>query len=432
MYGYLNQLKFFAIGMLGLLIFSTPVLAKGDVKDPTIQFKLKPGANGKLCLKCHVAFNEKMSKPVVHTPLRQGVCTGCHTSHSSTNAKLVEGKSGEVCQSCHSKIVLPDAVSVHKVVANGECLKCHDPHSSLYKMNLVMSGKQLCASCHKEFGEQLNTLKFKHKPVLENCLNCHDPHSSAKQKFLLKSDSNTLCAGCHKIDTPLFSKKHMGYPVAKARCTGCHDPHGSNVAGMIYDMVHKPIMSKMCNQCHDEPNSANPLKLKREGNELCQGCHSTMMNMIGDSNRVHWPVLGKKGCLGCHSPHAAKHKGILRVKMTTLCGECHGDSIRRQEKSVSKHEPVMKGECTSCHDPHASNFLFLAKAKYDYELCLKCHDWGKHSAHPIGEKSRDPRNKNLSIGCASCHRSHGTEFKKMFYYPSTTEVCVQCHDQYKR
>jgi predicted CXXCH cytochrome family protein len=118
--------------------------------------------------------------------------------------------------------------------------------------------------------------------------------------------------------------------------------------------------------------------------------------------------------------------------MESLCGSCHADTIKRQAKSVSKHEPVKKGECSSCHDPHASNNVFMTKGAYQYELCLSCHDWGKHSSHPSGEKSRDPRNKNLALGCTSCHRSHGTEFNKMFFYPTVTDVCTQCHEQFKR
>jgi len=241
-----------------------------------------------------------------------------------------------------------------------------------------------------------------------------------------------LCLGCHKADKPLFIKKHMGYPVASSRCTGCHDPHGSNVAGILYDNVHKPVANRMCNQCHEEPTSATPLKTKKAGIDLCRGCHNDMFNTTFAKNRIHWPLMTQKGCLSCHNPHAGKQKGILRAPMAQLCGGCHADTMKRQQKIISKHEPVVEGRCTECHDPHASDFLFLTKKKADYDLCVTCHDWGKHSTHPIGEKTRDPRNKNLGIGCASCHRSHGTEFKKMLYFPTTTEMCIQCHEQFKR
>ena len=66
------------------------------------------------------------------------------------------------------------------------------------------------------------------------------------------------------------------------------------------------------------------------------------------------------------------------------------------------------------------------------ETCGKCHDWLKHSSHPMGEKFADPRNKNLRLQCLSCHRSHGTEYKHLIPYPVTTELCTKCHEKFKR
>jgi len=412
-----------------MLAWSVPLL---HAKDNDLQFKLKPGASGKLCLKCHTPFQEKLARPFVHTPLKKGDCTGCHNPHTSDHGKLLDAEGKGICATCHSPVIGSKPLSVHKVVADGECMKCHDPHAAGSKYNLVKEGSQLCFSCHKAMGDALAKVKFHHSPVAKGCLTCHLPHASDKATFLLKEDVTALCLGCHKADKPLFIKKHMGYPVASSRCTGCHDPHGSNVAGILYDNVHKPVANRMCNQCHEEPTSATPLKTKKAGIDLCRGCHNDMFNTTFAKNRIHWPLMTQKGCLSCHNPHAGKQKGILRAPMAQLCGGCHADTMKRQQKIISKHEPVVEGRCTECHDPHASDFLFLTKKKADYDLCVTCHDWGKHSTHPIGEKTRDPRNKNLGIGCASCHRSHGTEFKKMLYFPTTTEMCIQCHEQFKR
>jgi predicted CXXCH cytochrome family protein len=207
----------------------------------------------------------------------------------------------------------------------------------------------------------------------------------------------------------------MNNPVANANCTGCHDPHGSDIPGILYNNVHKPVASRMCNQCHDDPTSATPLRVKKEGFELCRGCHNAMMNGVLDKKQVHWPLLSKEGCLTCHSPHAAPRKGLLKAEPLVLCGKCHADTLQRQVKSVTKHEPVMTGMCTSCHDPHSS----------DYQLLTK-------QATTIGDKVRDPRNKNLTVQCLSCHRSHGTDFKGMLPFPSTTDLCTECHEQFRR
>jgi predicted CXXCH cytochrome family protein len=401
-------------------------------QDNAQKFKLKEGATGKLCMKCHASFSDKLKKSFVHTPLKKGDCTGCHNPHSSSHGKLLAADNKQICSSCHGAIIPSSTMSTHKVVVEGECMKCHDPHSSMSKDNLLKPGNELCFDCHKEMGERLGKVKNKHNPVEKGCLNCHEAHASSKGELLLKNSVAVLCIGCHKTDRPNFIKKHMNYPVASARCTGCHDPHGSNMPGILYDNVHKPILSRMCNQCHDESSSPSPLKIKREGNELCKGCHSTFYNQIFDKNRVHWPLLDKQGCLSCHNPHASAEKGLLKAPMLTLCGKCHPDTIQRQAKSLTKHEPVMKGDCASCHDPHSSDSVQLYKQASVVDLCATCHDWMKHSSHPIGDKFRDPRNKNLSVDCLSCHRSHGTEFKMMMPYATPSELCVQCHEKFRR
>lgn len=396
------------------------------------QFKLKEGARGNLCLNCHPTFKEKMTRKFLHTPLKKKECSGCHNPHTSDHGKLLDADMKSVCFACHARVVSPNARSVHKVVAEGACMKCHDPHSAQYKNNLVRDGKELCFGCHKKLGESIAKAKRKHSPVESNCLTCHLVHSSDKGEFLLKSDSTALCLGCHDSEKPLFKTKHMGYPVKKSLCTGCHNPHGSDNRGLLKNNVHAPVARGLCNQCHMEATSVTPLKTKSEGMSLCRGCHNDMVNKTFDKNRIHWPLLSKRACLSCHNPHAADDKGLLREPMAQLCYKCHTDTMRRQQKNASKHEPVAEGRCGECHDPHGSNYLFLTKKDNKFDLCTDCHDWGRHSAHPIGEKSVDPRNKNLSIGCVSCHRSHGTEYKKMFYYPTTTEVCIQCHEQLKR
>ena len=424
------RIRSFSLLLAGLMLIAWAQCLFAAGTDQ--QFKLKPGARGNLCLKCHNSFQEKMVRKYVHTPLKKNECIGCHNPHTSGHGKMLAVDAKSVCSACHSSMVSSKAKSVHKVVAEGGCMKCHDPHSAASKDNLVKEGKLLCFSCHKALGEKLAKVKHHHSPVEKDCLVCHLPHSSDNGPFLLKDNIAQLCVGCHKTDKPIFIKKHMGYPVAASRCTGCHDPHGSDNMGLLLKNVHSPVSKHMCNQCHEEPTSATPLKTKKEGLALCRGCHNDMYNKTFDKNRMHWPVVSKDGCLGCHNPHASQDKGLIRLPMAQLCGSCHVDTMKRLQKNVSKHEPVVEGRCTDCHDPHSSNNMFLTKKSADYDLCVGCHDWGQHSTHPIGEKTRDSRNKNLSVSCASCHRTHGTEFKKMLFYPTTTEMCIQCHEQLKR
>jgi predicted CXXCH cytochrome family protein len=93
---------------------------------------------------------------------------------------------------------------------------------------------------------------------------------------------------------------------------------------------------------------------------------------------------------------------------------------------------VEQGECTTCHDPHSGDAPLLFAKPRGIDLCAGCHDYATHQSHPIGEKIRDPRNKNLTLECLSCHRAHGTEYKRMMPFTSTSDLCVRCHQQFRR
>ena len=394
-------------------------------------FKLKPGADGKVCLGCHSGeLDPVLKKPFVHTPVKSRNCVGCHSPHAANHGKMLADEPGKICASCHD-VVPAKPRSTHKPVESG-CTNCHDPHASNFKNNLVKAPRDLCAGCHKPVLDTATAAKFKHYPVEQDCTTCHDPHGSASSASLLKSAVPQLCVGCHKMNRPNLVAKHQGYPVATARCTACHDPHGSNVRGMLYDHVHPPVARAMCGQCHEPPGSPKGFQPKLAGVALCKGCHAQKVNSMLDRNRVHWAVLGGDSCLGCHSPHAGKDKGMVKGNMVTVCGACHADTIKRQALSETKHKPISDGQCTKCHDPHGSSAPLLLVKPDAIELCGTCHDWQKHSTHPLGPSHKDPRNQNLTLNCLSCHRAHGTEYKHMNPFPTTTELCTKCHASFRR
>lgn len=396
------------------------------------RFRLKPGAKGKICLDCHVDFQDKLKNPFVHTPVKEGECSGCHNPHTSSHGRLLAADVSEICFTCHKAMVPGNAISSHKVVVEKRCVQCHDPHAAQNKFNLLKAGNDLCSGCHEQMIDAVKKVKFQHNPVQKGCVTCHDPHASTKAKFLLRNEVPALCLGCHKADKPMFAKQHMNYPVAKARCTTCHNPHGSDRPGILFNNVHKPVANKMCNQCHEDPSSQNPLATRKKGFDLCLGCHSSLMNDIFGKKRIHWPVISKRGCLSCHGPHATAEKKLLKAPMLQVCRACHADSIERQERSQTKHPPISEGKCTACHMPHSSDNTYLLSQPNVIDLCGMCHEWQKHATHPIGEKVIDPRNKNLRVQCLSCHRAHGTEHKYFIYAAPINELCTQCHVKFQR
>jgi predicted CXXCH cytochrome family protein len=148
--------------------------------------------------------------------------------------------------------------------------------------------------------------------------------------------------------------------------------------------------------------------------------------------RLHWPVADKKGCVNCHNPHASKQARLLKADTAGLCGSCHADTMKAIAATKVKHAPVDAANCVACHSPHSASGTYLVDKPTQIELCATCHDYSTHSAHPIGEKAVDPRNKNLRVDCSSCHKAHGTDFKWMLLAATNTELCTQCHKQFAR
>ena len=395
--------------------------------------KLKPGAEGKVCLDCHTEFQKILARPVPHTPVRSRNCTGCHNPHASHQGRLLAAPAELVCAGCHGDETPASSRSVHEPAAAKKCLSCHDPHASAVRAVLVKPAMDLCASCHKALVDRAGSVKRPHAPIgSAGCAACHEPHASAVSAHLLSKPVPEICAGCHRTDRPDFAKQHMGYPVGKADCTSCHDPHGSDTKGMLYDRVHAPVARGMCAQCHLAPGSSTPFATKSAGAELCRSCHGPFLAKMLDRNRLHLPVVEGKACLECHSPHAAKRAALLSAEPKALCGGCHSDTIQRDVAARDHHAPVRDGKCTSCHDPHSGNAALLLVNADRLELCKACHDWGKHSSHPVGAKAVDPRNPNRTLECLSCHRAHGTEFRKLAPFASTSELCTNCHKQFRR
>ena len=410
----------------GLLGAAAPAVAQ---QNP---YRLKNASEQTLCVACHSDFAQKLKSPFVHTAVKTGDCSGCHDPHVSSHDKLLATDERELCASCHGSVIPANAKSAHQVVADGQCEKCHDPHASANPANLVAKGADLCFTCHKDLGEAVTKAKFRHAPVAIGCLTCHLAHGSDKAPHLLKTAVPALCVGCHKADGAEFAARHMKYPVAKASCTSCHDPHGSNQPALLLDTVHPPVANRACVQCHEPPDSATPFATKRAGVELCKGCHNDMVTAAMSKPRLHWPIADRMACVNCHSPHASRHEKLLKADIAPLCGTCHPDTMAAIKAVTAKHAPVDGGMCTVCHSPHGANGPFLVDQASVTELCTSCHDYSTHSAHPIGEKAVDPRNKNLRVDCLSCHKAHGTAFNHMLTTATNLELCTQCHKQYGR
>jgi predicted CXXCH cytochrome family protein len=160
---------------------------------------------------------------------------------------------------------------------------------------------------------------------------------------------------------------------------------------------------------------AHPVRVDEHSN--CVECHAD--HATGDY--VH-PAL-KSGCISCHQVenHDDTSYVAAQPKDSSGCRECHPPAPMQHP-----HFPYASGMCTRCHDPHASKFPGLLRARVN-DVCLDCHLQGrvKHPSrylptieltsdyrfgHPY---ARHPVNglpdpiRGVEMSCISCHLPHG-------------------------
>ncbi|MBJ6751597.1 cytochrome c3 family protein [Geomonas anaerohicana] len=273
-----------------------------------------------LCLNCHDAkpFKEKF----MHGPAAVGSCGTCHDPHDSAEKGLMKGKVRDICLSCHADFakLLKQATVVHPPVGKDSCTACHDPHGSPNRMFIKNKLPDLCTGCHKNIGKVVASAKVLHKPMLQEggCSNCHSSHYG-KAKGMLSADQMTVCLGCHGTDTlgtpPLKNikkqiegKPFLHGPLKKGDCRACHDPHGSDNFRMLKGNYPDDLY----------------LPYKEGAYDACLKCHernllrfpeTTIYTKFRNGNRnLHYVhVVARKGrtCRICHEAHASDGEKLI-------------------------------------------------------------------------------------------------------------------------
>lgn len=319
--------------------------------------------------------------------------------------------SGVSCTAaCHTDLAKKKK-QVHPVAASGTncATMCHQPlEKGRHTFKPMPANKtELCTMCHQQPAG-----KHQHMPVKAGlCTTCHDPHQS-DHGMLLRKPAGELCLMCHEDRA---SKAHKHMPVQVGLCTTCHSPHQSDHGGLL----NKPS-PELCYQCHQ------PARFK--------------------GKVVHGPVAEGK-CLDCHAPHSAEKKKLLDKTPPELCLGCHSAQLKDaqgrmlpstknllDDKEATLHPPFAGGQCSFCHQPHASESarltskgypadFYAAYAKDDYGLCFTCHS-SKTFEEPRTLAETQFRNGNLNLhhrhvnrdkgrSCGACHSPHGSRQPKL-------------------
>lgn len=369
-----------------------------------------------ICTFCHQVDVGAM--PVVHKPVLEGDCLGCHDPHGGATPKFVQGGANmsELCGKCHENI--PGKMkNVHGPVAAGACIACHPAHAAPYPKLLVAEGKDLCFVCHQEMKTQMANVAFQHEAVKADCITCHDAHAS-DFPMQTKLPPLELCTSCHEhepIKTAALSAKNKHSIVTSGdACLNCHTAHGGDLAKLM-----KNNQLKVCMQCHEKPITS------QTGKTI-----AAVPEAMDTSLTRHGPVA-EGSCGGCHNVHGSDTSRLLAngypepfyqsfsLEKYDLCFKCHDPQLVTTAKTngltrfrngeanlhflhVNKSERGRN--CRACHATHAGPNELLVRTSVPY---------GKWEM-PINFKTSETGG-SCSPGC---HKPYEYDREKPVAYPA--------------
>lgn len=265
--------------------------------------------------------------------------------------------------------------------------------------------------------------------------------SSEQRTAILR---NIECLRCHTELMPQFSMDWVHNPFTKEGCTTCHTPHGEIVrtAKSLGPVERWQRMRTLIEwlplrvACEIGPTAVTRLEttgtvgttyteeqvkgktseLVLPEDQLCWMCHGN----LGPKRAMdfqHNPFI-KGRCTSCHHPHASNNRAILKQSDEALCITCHpmGMELNRAQT----HPPVAQMACTVCHDPHASDWRGIIK-KRQTELCFTCHP----SVAPLSTLAVQHKPFGED-DCTGCHEPHGSDYT-MLLRKDPPELCYLCH-----
>ncbi|GBC80416.1 Cytochrome c-type protein NrfB [bacterium HR09] len=197
-------------------------------------------ADTQACLSCHGRSDKAAFAASAHGG--EVACSSCHTIHTRKSAN-------STCGNCHADVQAQFLAPSHHPVRQGgmTCASCHNVHSA-QPGALAVEGRtnDLCVSCHSE---KEGPFIFQHEPVEEDCMTCHQAHGAVADN-LLQANEPFLCLQCHEFhfhaglearpEAPVFTVGGRQYPNVlgahgyqrsfATKCTQCHTQiHGSDL-----------------------------------------------------------------------------------------------------------------------------------------------------------------------------------------------------------
>ncbi len=154
--------------------------------------------------------------------------------------------------------------------------------------------------------------------------------------------------------------------------------------------------------------------------KACLECHAAFKEKV---KKAYVHTTFKNGdCSSCHDPHTSNYKNLLVLSPAKLCLSCHKEVL--PDKSRSLHGIVTEGKCNQCHDSHGSDIKFQLLNKGN-ELCFGCHKEIKEQAQ-TNKFNHSPMAKEK--GCLNCHTPHASAAQKSLLKEGAPGLCLKCHN----
>jgi predicted CXXCH cytochrome family protein len=330
---------------------------------------IKSATEQEVCIFCHTPHNSAPVQPLWN----RNMPVNAYKVYSSASLVSTPGRpsgSSKLCLSCHDgTIALGSVLSSNQpfTMSNGVMtlpagatnlgtdLSGDHPISFIYDSTLATKNGKLV-------DPGLLSAQVKLEAGQVQCTSCHDAHDDSQGKFLVMTNTNSqLCTSCHLLSGQATVTGHN-------QCADCHQEHNAPSGALL---LNQPTVTATCNTCH---GSAVPALAATPAAQIAgapainsrpvrQGVSvASEMEKISRHNNEARPAFGGI------TPNTAGSTNLVH------CGDCHEPHSMKTGKSIAPNIAPSLGQASGITLAGAKT----VKAKYEYEVCFKCH--GKDSA----------------------------------------------------
>jgi len=234
-------------------------------------------------------------------------------------------------------------------------------------------------------------------------------------KMAPKLAPNCVTSSCHRAVLKRPNRHAMLRPHT---CSLCHQPwHGP---GSLSGTEAAPLSDRALALEESKAHPAGGFQPVRE--RLRERMRpplpkDTPVGSAGGSPEAGPHSRAARGnCTLCHDPHASAKDHLLRKPVPGLCMMCHQKAWPRAKFT---HAPAAMGDCLDCHVPHAGQTRPNLRAPQP-ELCFDCHTEMK------ARLSKVRLHPPVAERCSLCHGPHGGQ-RRLFFKLDGNALCLSCH-----